>query len=265
MRSGAFVCEALTVPRRPRTVGPIVNWPYKYGLVKGCFHAPRKEPRWRRGLHGAAAQAAALPAADEAAFVSQYLAPALTRARLSTVILGGDDVSVNTSCADTLLNNSATYDDLYGTAWHCHANDLSNMTMIHNSFPGRKLYDGECSTGPGIAPVNAAQLALESTYNWASGALLWNLALDTDGGFKMGSGCDNCSGLVTVDQATGVATYTEDCATGDADQAHTYSPAAELRIGGRCLDATGNGTADGTPAQLWSCTGNQKWTATANS
>jgi len=122
------------------------------------------------------------------------------------------------------------------------------MTMIHNSFPGRKLYDGECSTGPGIAPVNAAQLAL-----------------DTDGGPKMGSGCDNCSGLVTVDQATGVATYTEGGATGDADQAHAYSPAAELRIGGRCLDATGNGTADGTPAQLWSCTGNQKWTATANS
>lgn len=32
---------------------------------------------------------------------------------------------------------------------------------------------------------------------------------------------------------------------------------------GKCLDVTGNGTADGTPVQLWDCFGggNQRWTA----
>ncbi|MFD7428478.1 ricin-type beta-trefoil lectin domain protein [Streptomyces sp. NPDC059818] len=35
-----------------------------------------------------------------------------------------------------------------------------------------------------------------------------------------------------------------------------------LATGGKCLDATGNTAADGTPAQLWDCTGaaNQRWT-----
>ncbi|MET8835523.1 RICIN domain-containing protein [Micromonospora sp. NPDC004540] len=33
-------------------------------------------------------------------------------------------------------------------------------------------------------------------------------------------------------------------------------------VGGKCLDVTDNSSADGTPAQIWSCTGeaNQKWT-----
>ncbi|MFI7281914.1 ricin-type beta-trefoil lectin domain protein [Micromonospora chersina] len=37
-------------------------------------------------------------------------------------------------------------------------------------------------------------------------------------------------------------------------------------IGGKCLDATDNSSADGTPAQIWSCTGgaNQQWTRAAD-
>jgi glucosylceramidase len=150
-----------------------------------------------------------LPASNEMTFIANHLAPALSRAGLSPAILGGDDVSVNTGYANTLLGDSATNRALYGTAWHCYANDLGDMTTIHNSFPAKPVYETECSTGPGIAPINAAQTALESTHDWASGALLWNLALDTAGGPKMGRGCDNCTGLVTVDQPTGAATYTD--------------------------------------------------------
>lgn len=151
-----------------------------------------------------------LPAASEVNFISDYLAPALSKAGLGTVILGGDDVQVNASYADTLLNDPTTYNDLYATTWHCYQNNLGNMTTIHNSYPGKRIYESECSTGDGgIAPMNAAQLALESTFNWASGAELWNLALDTNGGPKMGSGCNGCAGLVTIDQSTGAATYTD--------------------------------------------------------
>ena len=149
------------------------------------------------------------PASNEIDFIANHLAPALAAAGLSPAILGGDDVSVNNGYANTLLGDSATNRALYGTAWHCYANDLGDMIAIHNGFPAKPLYETECSTGPGIAPINAAQTALESTHDWASGALLWNLALDTAGGPKMGSGCNNCTGLVTVDQATGTATYTD--------------------------------------------------------
>jgi glucosylceramidase len=149
------------------------------------------------------------PASDEANFIANHLAPALKQARLNaTKILGGDADSVNVNYANTLLNNQAARDAMYGTAWHCYLNDLRNLTPIHNAATGKKLYESECSTGPGIAPMNPAQLALESTFDWANGVLLWNLALDTNGGPKMGVGCTNCTGLVTIDQATGTATYT---------------------------------------------------------
>jgi glucosylceramidase len=39
--------------------------------------------------------------------------------------------------------------------------------------------------------------------------VLWNLALDTHGGPKMGHGCDGCNALVTIDQATGGYTFTD--------------------------------------------------------
>jgi glucosylceramidase len=38
--------------------------------------------------------------------------------------------------------------------------------------------------------------------------MLWNLALNTAGGPKMGEGCTECTGLVTVDQSTGTVTPT---------------------------------------------------------
>ena len=149
-----------------------------------------------------------LAAGDEANFIGNYLAPALSQAGLSPTILGGDGDTVNVSYANTLLTDTKTYNALYGTAWHCYANDLGDMATIHNSYPAKPLYQSECSTGPGIAPINAAQLALETTFDWGSGGLLWNLALDTNGGPKMGVGCTNCTGLVTIDQSTGNVTYT---------------------------------------------------------
>ncbi|MFJ4201137.1 ricin-type beta-trefoil lectin domain protein [Streptomyces sviceus] len=147
--------------------------------------------------------------AEESNFIKNNLAPALSQAGLNQAILGGDSSHPDTPFANTILGDSATYNALYGTAWHCYWNDLQNMTTIHNSFPGKKIYETECSTGPGIAPMNATQLALQSTSNWASGALLWNLALDTNGGPKMGVGCNGCTGLITIDQSTGNVTYND--------------------------------------------------------
>ena len=321
------------------------------------------------------------PASREASFIANDLAPDITAAGLGTQIIGGDDVSTNTAYADTLLGNSSVYSDIAGTAWHCYNNDLGNMTTIHTSYPGKKLYETECSTGAtGIAPMNAAQLVLESTYNWASGAMLWNLALNPSGGPKMGQGCNGCTGLVTINQSTGAATFTDnyyqlgqfskfvtpgavligssdgshsgsgiwsqayrnpdgtevsvayntnsspttftmtwdgagsfsytlpagatvtftksaangasaivgqgsgrcvddtgntangvqqvlqDCISGSADQTYQYAPGGQLEIGGLCLGANGNGTANGTTVITWSCNGtsSQQWTFHAN-
>jgi glucosylceramidase len=342
---------------------------YKAKGVKVWGVTPQNEP----GISPSTYSAMLLPASNEADFIANYLAPALKSAGLDgTAILGGDVDHVDTSYAGTLLGNQAAHDAIYGTAWHCYQNDLGRMTTIHNSYPDKAIYESECSTGPGIAPMNAAQLAMESTFNWASGALLWNLALDSNGGPKMGVGCDNCTGLVTIDQATGKATYTNnyyqlgqfskfvvpgatrigysdggnvwaqayknpdgsevlvahnnntsgtaftatwngsgsfpytlpagatvtftksaqnataqlvgqgsnrclddrgnpangvqqylwDCGSGNASQLYLYSADRELRIAGKCLGASGNGTTNGTKVITWDCNSgaSQKWT-----
>lgn len=360
--------------------GPLANYyvkflqEYKAKGVNVWGVTPQNEPTISPPTYSAMLW----PAADEARFIADNLAPALQQAGLAdTKIIGADADHVNVNYANTLMGNQAARDAIHGTAWHCYRNDLRNMTTIHNSYPDKKLYESECSTGPGIAPMNAAQLTLESTYNWANGVLLWNLALDTNGGPKMGVGCDNCTGLVTIDQTTGKATYTNnyyqlgqfskfvapgatrigysdggnvwaqayknpdggevlvahnnnssstaftvtwnnagsfqytlpagatvtftrsaqtaaaqivgqgssrclddtgnpangvqqniwDCGVpGTANQAYTYSASRELRVAGKCLGASGNGTANGTKVITWDCNGgsSQKWTFHAN-
>ncbi|MDF3143717.1 MULTISPECIES: ricin-type beta-trefoil lectin domain protein [unclassified Streptomyces] len=355
--------------------GPLANYyvkflqEYKAKGVKVWGVTPQNEPT----ISPPSYSAMLWPAADEARFIADHLAPALKQAGLDdTKILGADADHVNVNYANTLMANQAARDATYGTAWHCYRNDLRNMTTIHNSYPDKRLYESECSTGPGIAPMNAAQLTLESTFNWANGVLLWNLALDTNGGPKMGVGCEKCTGLVTIDQATGKPTYTDnyyqlgqfskfvvpgatrigysdggnvwaqayknpdgsevlvahnnnssattftttwngdgsfqytlpagatvtftksaqngaaqlvgqgsnrclddrgnpangvqqyiwDCGSGNTNQSYLYSADRELRIAGKCLGASGNGTANGTKVITWDCNGHtsQKWT-----
>uniref|UniRef100_UPI003BEEF039 ricin-type beta-trefoil lectin domain protein n=1 Tax=Burkholderia arboris TaxID=488730 RepID=UPI003BEEF039 len=149
-----------------------------------------------------------LSGADQANLISNYLQPALTKAGLNQKILGVDH-NVDLAHAKALLGDAKTYAALYGTAWHCYTGNLGGMSTIHDLYPAKRIYLSECSTGPGIAPMNAAQLVLESTNSWGNGALLWNLALDTNGGPKMGGGCSNCTGLIAINQSTGSVTYND--------------------------------------------------------
>jgi glucosylceramidase len=57
----------------------------------------------------------------------------------------------------------------------------------------------------GGLPLQAKQLVVQATRDWARGVLFWNLALDERGGPHAG-GCDTCIGVVTIDSATGNVT-----------------------------------------------------------
>ncbi len=155
-----------------------------------------------------------LAATDEANFIKNNLGPALASAGLGTKILAWDS-NAQTTYPSTVLNDTGANPYVSGVGLHCYGGNLQVMTTLHNSYPTKDEYETECSTGPtGIAPYSAIDVALTSTQNWAKGAELWNIALDSSndgkggGGPKMGTGCGGCTGLVTIDQATGNATYT---------------------------------------------------------
>ena len=68
--------------------------------------------------------------------------------------------------------------------------------------------------------------------------------------------------------ADGTRVQIWDCAAGNQNQQWRYNAAAQSLTNpstGRCLDAAGQGTANGTPLQIWSCNGqgNQRWTIPA--
>jgi glucosylceramidase len=148
------------------------------------------------------------PADAEASFLADDLGPALTSAGLSGIrVLGGDTTGANRGFAQTLFANAATAATLYGTAWHCYSG-LDDLAGIHEDRPDLPLYMTECSTGPTGIAGDAAQQVLLAMNSWASGAVLWNLALDVNGGPKQGHGCDGCTGLVAIDTTQGQYEYT---------------------------------------------------------
>jgi len=147
------------------------------------------------------------PADAEAAFVSDDLAPAMAAGGVGSVgILAGDDVGAERAYAQIFWSSPAG-GVIDGTAWHCYFG-LDEASDIHADQPDKPIYMTECSTGPAGIAGDATQQVLSATRNWASGALLWNLALDPNGQPKQGNGCPGCTALVTIDPTAGTTSYT---------------------------------------------------------
>ena len=150
----------------------------------------------------------ALSEAEEAAFIANYLKPALARAGLTTKIYG-NDLSWDQlgSFVDPLA--SVATPDIAGIAWHCYFGSPEAMTAFQGTHLGLDQIVNECS--PEIGNFPAPEYLISSLRNWASVVSVWNLALDPQGGPKMeANGCPACIGLVTVDdQGQGFTLGTE--------------------------------------------------------
>ena len=166
---------------------------------------PQNEPEYAPNNYPGMSWAAS----DENNFIKNNLSPALASAGLSTKILGYDHNWNDTSYANTLLGDATTRNDIAGIAWHCYAGSPSAMTSIHGSFPTSEVYETECATGAAVTPINTIDLLMQSVQNYARTVELWNLALDTNNGPHSG-GCPDCLGVVTIDQASGNVTYSND-------------------------------------------------------
>ncbi|HEY4032455.1 MAG TPA: glycoside hydrolase family 30 beta sandwich domain-containing protein [Ktedonobacteraceae bacterium] len=148
---------------------------------------------------------------QEASFITQYLGPALAKAGLDTKIFGWDNEWLYYQQAEDLLSNASARSYLSGVAWHCYGGDPAVMDKVHTAYPSLEQEETECSTGPhGIAPLSTFEVALQSIQHWASSALLWNIALDPSGGPKIGQGCAQCVGLMTVDAKQNTAQLTDE-------------------------------------------------------
>jgi glucosylceramidase len=144
-----------------------------------------------------------MSAPEEAQFVRGYLAPALRAAHLSTRIYGYDYIWLGSEpYASTLLAAPG----FTGIAYHCYFGAPDSMSSVHAAFPAADQIEDECSTG--ISELSPIQVLVRSVDNWATSALMWNVALNPAGGPKIGSGCLTCIGVTTIDGAN--VSYTGD-------------------------------------------------------
>jgi glucosylceramidase len=174
---------------------------------------------------------------QEARFTAADLVPALRAAQLHPAILGYDyewSCSANTAAVpcDTSYPAELAGDDgreLAGIAWHCYAGNVAQMSSIHALAPRLTEVVSECSSG--ISPGPPAQLEIAAARNWASAVVLWNIALDRQGGPVQppNLGCEQCTGLAVIDKRTRRYRLGRDYY--QLGQASRYVPPGSVRIG----------------------------------
>jgi glucosylceramidase len=196
----------------PPNYGALANYFVKFlrdyarAKVPVAAVTPQNEPgqgTWYPGLN--------LPDWAEASFVTDYLKPALRRARLKTAILGYDSTWSNVVPAYVrALVTGPAGQDLAGIAFHCYNGTPTVMSTLHRQQPKLEQWVTECTTqtDPTWFP---AELEIASLRNWASAVNLWNLALDPAGGPVQApnTACRGCTGVVTVDERTHKVSYGE--------------------------------------------------------
>ena len=148
-----------------------------------------------------------MSATDQRDFIKGALGPAFKAAGLSTKIIVYDHNYDHPEYATTILGDADAAQYVTGSAFHAYGGDVSAMTSVHNQYPDKGLYFTEISGTVGSdfsgdLQWNMANVFIGGTKNWAKTALMWNLALDQNSGPK-NNGCNNCRGVVTVDNTTG--------------------------------------------------------------
>jgi glucosylceramidase len=164
---------------------------------------PKYTPWDYPGMRLSVAQQAALAVA-----VSDRLAQAGVT---DVALIGYDHNWDDTDYPTSLLADEGARAALAGTAFHCYAGSPEAQVVVHDAAPDKGIWFTECTGGSwatsfaGNLGWNAAKLMIGATRSWARSLLLWNLALDPQGGPHAG-GCEGCRGVLTVDPRTGSVT-----------------------------------------------------------
>jgi len=145
-----------------------------------------------------------MPAAEQGAFVKNFLGPAFRRAKLDTKIIIYDHNADRPDYPISILKDPAAAKYIDGSAFHLYAGKIEALSEVHHAFPGKNLYFTEQWVGapgnPGDIREHIQKLIIGATRNWSRNVVEWNLASDpaykphTDRG-----GCDRCLGALTID------------------------------------------------------------------
>lgn len=148
---------------------------------------------------------------DRATLVGQHLGPLLAGRQPPVQIIEWDHNWDLPQAPLEMLADAQARRFVSGVGWHCYAGDARAQSVVHDAYPDKDAWFTECSGGRWkpywreTLPWMMRNVVIGSIRHWARGVLMWNLALDDDGGPHLG-GCRDCRGVVSINPATGAVT-----------------------------------------------------------
>lgn len=144
-----------------------------------------------------------MQAADEGAFIKNFLGPAFQSSGINTKIVVYDHNCDRPDYPETILQDASASAFVNGSAFHLYAGDISAMSQVHNQYPDKQLYFTEQYTGSGSKfsddlKWSVKNVIIGSMRNWSRNALEWNLANDPSFGPHTPGGCNTCKGALTI-------------------------------------------------------------------
>ncbi|WP_127530913.1 glycoside hydrolase family 30 protein [Paenibacillus kobensis] len=149
---------------------------------------------------------------EQAEFIKNNLGPAFEKNGIKTKIVIWDHNWDEPYYPITVLNDLDARKYIDGTAFHGYAGEVGSQSQVHDLHPDKNLYFTESTGGAwatefgGNLKWDMHNLIIGATRNWAKVVLKWNMALDENYGPTIG-GCQDCTGVVTINQQTGDVTY----------------------------------------------------------
>nr|WP_240968830.1 glycoside hydrolase family 30 beta sandwich domain-containing protein [Streptomyces sp. HNM0575] len=146
-----------------------------------------------------------LPAADEADFL-RILDEKLTAAGLGTELFAYDHNWDKPEYPLEVLDKTADIERVQGAAFHCYGGEPEAQQQVRDA--GERVFFTECSGTDSDEPANTfadslkwqtENLVVRSLRSGAETVVLWNMALDKNGGPHFGNCETKCNGVVEID------------------------------------------------------------------
>lgn len=158
-----------------------------------------------------------LTPAQETSLVQQ-MGQAFAANNVSSKILAWDHNWDVPSYPESIYNDPTTANYAVGAGFHIYSGTPTYQTQTHNDYPGKEIYLTEATGGIWQASKQVDlhdaldTWIIDTTRNYANGAMLWNIALDPNMGPLNSdtNGIGECRGLVTINPSNGVISYNPD-------------------------------------------------------
>lgn len=153
---------------------------------------------------------------QQSTFIGDHLGPALAAANLDTLIFAYDHNWDQWNYPLIVQNDPEAGFYTAGAAFHGYAGNVENQSLLHNLLPDKEIHFTEITGGEWATNFDDNlvwafhNIIIGSTRNWSRSAIFWNLALDENNGPFIPGGCEQCRGVVTIEDATGNVTLEEE-------------------------------------------------------